>query len=123
MIGTEHMPTEGEGNHDKGKHLAPVTHRLQGDQLSIRHGHPIVPKEGPVSTADSVEQPLVPLGALQKRPKNEVGVRIASVSRGPVQRGCGTGGMLQHDRDSIHPVGVAPVQGMEEDIDDGVNQR
>jgi hypothetical protein len=31
--------------------------------------------------------------------------------------------MLQHDRDSIHSVCVAPVQGMEEDIDDGVNQR
>jgi hypothetical protein len=31
--------------------------------------------------------------------------------------------MLQQDGDSIHPVGVAPVQGMEEDIDDGVNQR
>jgi hypothetical protein len=115
------MLAKGSGDDNEGKGLTPVAHGLHGNELPVEHAHAIVAEELAVGTADFVERKCSPRGRLGEALFDVVGVGVVGVSGSPVKRGGRPVSMLEEDRDGIVPSVVTVIQGLEEDVNNGVD--
>jgi len=83
----------------------------------MQHAHPVVTEKWAVGATNFVEGCLVPCGFGCQMLDDGVGVGVIGVGGMPVGWRGGSGSMLEQDRNSGLPAGVAAIEGTEQVVD------